>query len=291
MPRLTRRRLLAGACVGVAGAGVSAASYALWIEPDRLGVTRLALKLPDWPPDQPPIRVGQLTDLHCHSDRAVRLAGRAAAMLMAHEPDIVVLTGDYVTGHAEQWAEAVADALAPVADAPLGAYAVLGNHDYSTNSDPIIEREMSRLGIPVLRNEPVRVRGRENLWLIGVDSISTGRADAHVASIGVPEDAVRLMLVHEPDFADFADIRPALQLSGHSHGGQVRLPGLPVYSPPGARKYVMGYYRSAPHPVWVSRGVGTIGPPVRFRCPPEAVVLDLRSAQASAGGTASRVDP
>ena len=284
--RLTRRRALAAAA-GMAGAGLLSGAWAHWVEPNRLSLTRVRIRVPGWPAGRPPLRIGQLSDLHCNSGTSVDRARRAAAMLMAQQPDLVVLTGDFVTSHGEQWAEAAADAIAPVVAAPLGGFAVLGNHDYWTNSADVVAREVERLGIPVLRNEPARVRRLGNVWVLGVDSISTGRADAKVTSLGVPADAVRLMLVHEPDFADYAGVRVSLQISGHSHGGQIRLPGLPVYSPAGARKYHMGFYRTATHPLFVSRGIGMIGVPFRFRCPPEVVVLTLEGADSTPTGTAA----
>lgn len=252
-------------------------AQARWIDTERLTWTRRTLRLPGWPASQPPLRVGHLSDFHCDSFGAVKRAWRAAEMLMTARPDIVVLSGDFITSHGEQWAEATADALAATARAPLGVFAVLGNHDHWTESADILARELGRVGILVLRNEPARVRGRGNLWILGVDSIATGAADAKVASLGVPEDAVRILVVHEPDFVDYAAVHAAVQLSGHSHGGQVRAPFLPTYAPAGARKYHTGFYPRAPIPVFVTRGIGTVGIPLRFRCPPEVAVLTLVS--------------
>ena len=254
---------------GVAGA----AGYARWIEPNRIAMTRLNIGLPDWPRDQAPLRIGHLSDLHCDGDSADERARRAAAMLLAERPDVVFLTGDYVTSHGEQWAARCADALAPIASCPLGAFAVRGNHDWWTDSSEIVEREFRRIGIPVLSNSSARLRGRGNVWAVGVESLATGMEDIATALANVPERSVRLLLVHEPDFADQVTYPISLQFSGHSHGGQVRLPGLPAYSPDGARKYVSGYYENGPHPLFVTRGVGMIGLKLRFRCPPEAALL------------------
>ncbi|NUQ70997.1 MAG: metallophosphoesterase [Chthonomonadales bacterium] len=270
----SRRRLLSLLAAGTLTPPAGVLGYAHWIECRRLSITRLRIHLPRWPASRP-LRVGQISDLHCDSEAAEDLARRAVALLMSLQPDLVALTGDYITSHGETWAAVIADALAPVAAAPLGAYAVLGNHDYWTESAETVQQELQRIGIAVLRNEPARVRALDNTWIIGVDSISTGVADAKVASIGVPKDAVKLMLVHEPDFADFTESPMDLQLSGHSHGGQIRLPGLPVLTPQGARRYCMGYYRGKTHPLFVSRGIGTIGLPLRYRCPPEVALLTL----------------
>lgn len=264
---------------GTFTAGAGGLVYAWRIEPYRLSVTRQTLALAGWPEDEAPLTVGQLTDLHCDTFRAVLRARKATELLMSYRPDLVVLTGDYVTSHGEQWAEPMADAVARVAEAPLGAYAVLGNHDYWSNSAEVVRRELERVGVRLLENEAARVDGRGNTWIVGVRSIATGAADAKVASQGVPGGAIKVLLAHEPDFADHAGIDAVLQLSGHSHGGQIRLPFLPMWTPAGARRYQIGFYPQARVPVFVSRGIGTIGPPLRFRCPPEVVILTLTSAQ------------
>ncbi|NLH98655.1 MAG: metallophosphoesterase [Chthonomonadales bacterium] len=269
---MTRRRLLGSLAAGLSGvAGVGA--YARWIEPERIELTRRDLLLAGWPADLPPLRVGHLSDLHCDGDRALDRTRRAVLMLMAARPDIVFLTGDYVTSHGEQWAPRCIDALSPLAQAPLGAFAVRGNHDWWTGSSEIVEREFRRIGVPTLSNAAARVRGLGNVWVIGVESLATGTEDITKAVENVPSGAFRFLLVHEPDYADSVTAPVGLQLSGHSHGGQVRVPGLPAYTPYGARKYVSGYYETAPHPVFVTRGVGMIGVPLRFRCPPEAALL------------------
>jgi len=278
MARLSRRAFVVAWAGGIVAAAGAAGAYAWRIEPNRISLSRRTLPLPRWPEDEPPLKVGQLTDLHCDSFPSVLRARRAADLLMKQNPDLVVLTGDFVTSHGEQWAEPAADVLSQTARAPMGAFAVLGNHDYWSNSSEVLMRELGRIGVPVLQNEALPVPGRRNLWILGVKSIATGAADAKVAAIGVPENAVKILLAHEPDFVDFAGIKAVVQLSGHSHGGQVRIPFLPVWTPTGARKYHTGFYPHAPIPIYVSRGIGTIGPPLRFRCPPEATVLTLTAA-------------
>jgi len=208
---------------------------------------------------------------------------------MRERPDVVFLTGDYVTSHGEQWGRPCADALALTASAPCGAFAVLGNHDWWTGSSEIVTRELARVGIVTLSNSSARLRPAGNVWAVGVESLTTGRADIGAAIASLPRDAVRFLLVHEPDLADSAGVPVALQLSGHSHGGQIRFPGLPAHTPYGARKYVSGLYMDAPHPVFVTRGVGTIGLPVRFRCPPEVALLVVtHSAERQSQGARKR---
>ncbi len=269
-----RRRLIIGAGLALGG-GAGLAAYGRWIEPERVGLTRLRILLRDWPADQPPLRIGLLSDLHCDGDRAVHRARRAVELLMAARPDVVFLTGDYVTSHGEQWAPKCADVLAPVRSAPLGAYAVRGNHDWWTGSADIVERELGRIGVPTLSNSSARLAMPSDVRVIGVESLTTGKEDITAAVAHLPPNGVRFLLVHEPDFADRVTERVSLQLSGHSHGGQIRVPGLPAYTPYAARRYVMGYYDSGPHPIFVTRGVGMIGVPLRINCPPEAALLTV----------------
>jgi hypothetical protein len=283
MAHVTRRRFMASLLTAAGAAGIGGLGYGFGWEPDHLTVTRLTLSLSGWPQDEPPLLVGQLTDLHCCTEHSLERAQRAARLLMANRPEVVLLTGDFLTHEGTAWAERVADVLAITAAAPLGAFAVLGNHDHSSYSAEVLTRELGRVGIPVLRNQPARVAKRKKVWIVGVESIATRIADARVASIGVPDDAAKIMLIHEPDFADYAYVKVAIQLSGHSHGGQVRIPGLPAYSPPGAKKYRWGYYPQAPSPVFISRGVGTVGLPIRIACPPEVALLRLRSHNSATG--------
>jgi predicted MPP superfamily phosphohydrolase len=121
-------------------------------------------------------------------------------------------------------------------------------------------------------------RGGARLWLAGIDSVLGRTSDLQRALTGVPRDEPIILLAHEPDYADHAArFGIDLQLSGHSHGGQVRIPGVrPIYLPPMARKYYAGGYQVGALALYTTRGIGTIGVPFRFACPPEATVVVLR---------------
>jgi predicted MPP superfamily phosphohydrolase len=286
---ISRRRALAaiGAVVsGVAGTGV----YGHWIEPERIIVRRVPVSLTDWPADMPGLVIGHLSDLHCDSESALDRTHRAVRLLMAQSPRVVFLTGDFVTSHGEQWAPRCADALAPLASVPCGAYAVRGNHDWWTGSAEIVERELTRVGITFLSNSASRLRPLGNVWVAGVESLTTKRESDEAALAGVPEDAVRFLLVHEPDFADAVTQRVSLQLSGHSHGGQIRLFGRALHTPAGARKYISGVYHTDRHPLYVTNGVGMIGIPMRLGCPPEVscVIVTHGRRGGQSGTTAQR---
>jgi predicted MPP superfamily phosphohydrolase len=157
---------------------------------------------------------------------------------------------------------------------------VLGNHDHWT--DPAwVSSTAESYGVTMLSNSAQRLSDAENgLWLVGVDDIWVGAGDLERALGGVPEDSSKLLLVHEPDFADKAARSGIdLQLSGHSHGGQVRLPliGAPLL-PLWGRRYPIGLQKAQAMWVYTSRGLGLIEPAVRFNCRPEVTLLTLTRA-------------
>ena len=202
-------------------------------------------------------------------------------------PDMVVLTGDFVTGvygkpegpdrKSAQVAEPCAKVLSGLRSR-LGSVAVLGNHDVLTDPAFVTEALQSH-GIPVLRNgsRPIEQKS-ERLWVCGLDSLD-GRPRLDAAMRGIPSDEAMILLVHEPDFADTAAQYPVdLQLSGHSHGGQIWLPGIGApWLPPGARKYPRGQYRVGSMPLYTNIGLGTIRLPIRMNCPPEVTLVTLRA--------------
>jgi len=269
-----RRFLKTAATVAVAGLGTGA--YAAEWEPDHIEVVHRDVHLAGWPHSAAGLRVGQLSDLHCQSRAAVARTAQATRLLLAQKPDVVFLTGDYVSSqHGLGWAAACADALAPLARIGRGAFAVLGNHDWA--GPERVTRELTRVGFTVLRNRSAPLPGEPTVWVVGMDSRSHDAQDPIRALKCVPDGAVKLLLMHEPDYADEAPLGFALQLSGHSHAGQIRLPGLPLHCPKYGRKYPEGLRLAAHHPVYTTRGVGMMGPQMRLCCPPEVTVLTLYS--------------
>lgn len=201
----------------------------------------------------------------------------AVALLREERLDLVLLGGDYASETVRYIDRGmpVLDELAGMAR--LGAYAVLGNHDEQLGSHKVIEAFEAH-AIPLLRNEARAIPfNGAILWLVGIDDALAGHHDLDVAFRDVPPGAAAVALWHEPDWAEEAADRGAfLQLSGHTHGGQIRLPGRGALAlPPGGRRFDMGPYRVGAMMLYVSRGVGTYRPPLRFRCPPEITVFTL----------------
>lgn len=263
-----------------AGLGTAGAAYAFEVEPEQIGVERLTIPLERLPAAFDGLTVAQLSDLHLgpyvteeHIQTAVRLTNQLHA-------DLIVLTGDLVNS---SWRYIVpcTEIIGALA-APLGVYAVLGNHDYWVGFLNLMLDSLKRTGITVLRNQTVPLtRGRSTLYLVGIDDLWLELANLRRALERVPYNACKLALMHEPDFADVAaqaDID--LQLSGHSHGGQVRLPFLgPLILPRYGEKYPMGLARAGNFTqVYTTRGIGVLPPGVRFNCPPEITLVTLTAA-------------
>ncbi|MFP4055197.1 MAG: metallophosphoesterase, partial [Phycisphaerae bacterium] len=225
------------------------------------------------------LTISQLTDTHLglwisidRFSEMIRAANRT-------RPDVIILTGDLVS-RSDKITDAMGDALSKLA-APLGVYAVHGNHDYWTDVQAITH-QLRRGGVRVLMNEHVLLRrGRDVLPLVGLDDLWDGQPDLESAVAGLPGDSPRIVLEHNPDYAEQmpGDVRVDLMISGHTHGGQVRLPGdQPILLPVDHRKYAAGLVKGPHCPVYVSRGLGVIGPGVRFNCRPELPTLTLRKA-------------
>lgn len=270
-----------------AGAGVVAlGGYSTLFEPNHLVTKMVEIPIRNLPEALVGLRIAQISDIH-YGD----FLGRSHVEEVVHttnelHADLIVITGDFVTSggskrtlHGAVAAEPCAKVLAAL-HAPFGVLAVLGNHDVLSNP-AFITKVLEANGIRVLRNESVPIeRDGARLWLAGVDDVLGRGARVEETFRIVPKDEPVVALVHEPDFADvICKQRVDLQLSGHSHGGQVRIPflGAPVL-PEMARKYPLGWYRVGDMQLYTNPGVGVIELPIRFACPPEITAFTLRRA-------------
>jgi uncharacterized protein len=300
---VTRRGLLTGAGA-IALTGVSSAAYAVGIEPQRLQVTRYALASPRWS-GGPPIRIVALADLHaCDPWMSLPRIRDIVARANALDPDLIVLLGDYVEAlrfhpgiiDPAAWAGALAGLTAP-----LGVHAILGNHDWW--SDPSTQKgdgegtpraraALERVGIPVYENDAVRLeKNGRPFWIAGLgDQIAfmpavragrwpnAGLDDLPATLAKVPDGAPTILLAHEPDIFVKVPDTVALTLSGHTHGGQVRLFGYsPVVPSRYRNRYAYGLVREHTDLI-VSGGLGCSILPVRFGVPPEIVLVELSAA-------------
>jgi hypothetical protein len=259
-------------------------------EPHEIAVTQLDIKLKRLPTAFHNLRIAQLSDIHFSPFMTSHHLAHVVELMNAQKPDLVILTGDYVSvaisrgqkrARAEQ-AWPCGDVLRKI-DAPLGCFAVLGNHDYATNAEIVSEALSSTGRIQVLRNQSIALeRDGARLWLAGIDNVTRMHARPEEALRRVPGKECTIVAVHEPDFADEMAKYPVdFQLSGHSHGGQIRFPLVgALYLPPWAEKYPLGHYQIGELQLYTNRGIGVIEIPIRFMCPPEITLFTLKAPNA-----------
>jgi predicted MPP superfamily phosphohydrolase len=289
MPKhLTRRRFLQSlATMGAVGLG--GVTYLWQVEPRWLTLQEHDLPIATLPTAFDGLRIVQLSDIHIDPLYRYGYVARVVERVNALEPDVVVLTGDYVT----QDAGAAAPLAAMLAGlrAPLGTYAVLGNHDVWRSKRVAVRNGFVQAGIPMLENDHVVLaRAGQTLVVAGLDDGWGGRPSLRQALDAAP-DAPVILLLHEPDLVTRYQHEPRIvvQLSGHSHGGQVRIPGHgAIYLPRYAQQFDAGIYRVGN--TWLNTNVGLgmtsygiTTPPVRFNCPPEISVLTLRRQNPETG--------
>jgi len=280
IPTTRRQFLRAAAATGT----LAVVGDALLLAPNRPRIVRQEVFLPRWPERLNGFTVAVLSDFHYDPYFSIHPLRAAIAMLNRLRPDLIALAGDFVSVPLVGDETKAAFAAEPCArllrqmTAPHGLWAVMGNHDDATDAEHVTHALQAE-NIRVLANqsEPIEQDG-SRFWLAGVNDVISGTADLSKTMHGVPAGEPVILLAHEPDFADEASEYPIdLQLSGHSHGGQIRIPFLPpLYLPELAKKYVWGTYHVGPLTLHTSAGLGTIGIPMRLNCPPEVTVLTLR---------------
>jgi predicted MPP superfamily phosphohydrolase len=279
----TRRSFLKGTGVTAAGLALYSGEFAR----HELDIVERPIAINNLPTSFHGFRIVQFSDIHLDEYTEPFFLERIVRRVNVLAPDLVLLTGDFIThgaltfiagGHAlHRCAEILATLTAPQ------RCAVLGNHDVAF-SGPTVIKALTAHGTPVLVNQHLPVeRNGDRLWLCGVDDPGYSRPNLDLAIPAKPDGPVILM-AHEPDFADEVIAHPRghlvdFMLSGHSHGGQVRLPFLgPLILPPMGLKYPEGLYRFNKMQLYVNRGIGTVGLPFRLNCPPEITVITLNPA-------------
>lgn len=278
---ITRRRFILGS--GLSAAGL--AFYSGEIARHEVDIVENRVRITDLPSAFHGFRIAQLSDIHLDEFTEPFFLEHVVHKINALAPDLVLVTGDFVTrgsltfiaSHhaAYRCAEILSGLKAPQ------TYCVLGNHDVAVNA-PLVIGALRSSKIPVLVNEHIPIeRSGSRIWLCGADD-GTRRPDLNLTIPEAPDGPVLLML-HEPDLADSVIQHPRgkfvdLMLSGHSHGGQVRIPFYgPLILPPLGQRYVMGDFHFGKMQLYVNRGIGTVGLPFRFACPPELTIHTLQA--------------
>ncbi len=277
---ISRRQFLKLSGLALAsGVILSTTSLALANQSGELSVERVQLPVPGLPSAFEGLTIAQLSDIHLLPLTQPEFIRSVADVANSLHPDLILLTGDYV------WHDVGAmDELAPILaglQAREGVYGILGNHDYWLDVRAVKDG-FRQAQVPLLVNQHVVLsRGGQHLVLVGLDDGWAGHPDMERALEGAPRNALILLMLHEPDLADryVGRARIALQMSGHSHGGQVRIPGHgALVLPYLGRKYDMGLYQVGGSWVYTNRGLGEIDVPLRIHCAPELTLFTLTCA-------------
>lgn len=281
--KISRRKFLYTGAIVAGGAVVSADGFAESNDPE---IVRREITLKRLPRSFDGYTIAHLSDFHYeHRFSAVPIR-KSIQMVNGLRPDLIVLTGDFVTvpiferaRFLRQSAETAIPCAALLGQLQAPKFAIMGNHDAAANP-PLIIRALQDRGITVLRNASVPLeRGNGRIWLAGIDDLLRGTPRMDQTLQGIPPGETTILLAHEPDFADdAAHYAIDLQLSGHSHGGQIWIPviGAP-WLPPMSRRYPRGLYRVKDLTLYTNMGIGTIHAPIRLNCPPEVTLITLRS--------------
>jgi predicted MPP superfamily phosphohydrolase len=273
----TRRRFLNGLVAAPLVAVAATSAYASLIEPYHYWISETDVFIRDLPERFENFRLTQLTDIHHSRILGIDHVRQVVALAQQAKPDLFVLTGDYTTTY-RRFIEPCAEALGGL-NAPEGVWAVLGNHDHYTDPE-LTTRALRRRHIEVLDNASTRLqRGPDSLQLSGIDDWTWNATDWQRAFTGLSATIPTILLSHQPSVLDFEQTTSvALILSGHTHGGQVRLPGLgaPARFATKDLKYDRGLFRRGETQLYVSSGTGVIGLPFRLGVRPEIAVLRLK---------------
>jgi predicted MPP superfamily phosphohydrolase len=273
------------AIVGAATAFLLLGLWAFWLEPASLSVHRETVHIPKWHREHRGLRIAVLTDLHVGAPHTgLDKLKTVVARTNEERPDLIVILGDLViqnvVGGSFVAPELIAEALKDLR-APLGVAAVLGNHDWWLNGERVTAA-LQRAGVRVLENEAVRMeRDGQAFWVVGIADLWTRRPDIAGSLRQTDETNPVILITHNPDIFPDVPARVSLTLAGHTHGGQVNLPviGRPVVPSNFGQRYAFGHVVEEGRHLFVSGGIGTSIIPVRFRVPPEVVLLTLRGAE------------
>jgi predicted MPP superfamily phosphohydrolase len=266
---MKRRKFVKCALAGVPLSLAAAVGYARYCERHAVEVVTvpIALGLPK------PFSVALLSDIHFDPLFETGYLESVIARTNQLAPDMIVFAGDFVSHSLDRLADL--GGILSKATATFGKFAVLGNHDHWVGADQVV-LALESAGVTVLRNQSAAIPGCEPWYLTGLESFWCGKPDPSCIE-RLSDDARHILLAHEPDsFDELTDPRIALQLSGHTHGGQVRLPMLgAIQLPKWGKKYQAGMYERSGQKLYVNRGIGTVMRHYRLNCAPEISLLRL----------------
>lgn len=275
-----RRAFLRQGATVLAGAAFTGSAYGAFSR-DHFELTEIDIPVSNLPKEFDGFTVGLISDIHSSVFMTREQMAHYVAAVNSLNTDLVTVTGDFVNSTVDEvypFAEAFSELRAP-----SGVYGVLGNHDYYTRNVELVAREVGACGIRLLRNEHVPiVKGAGKIILAGIDDVGSNERAARLMDVSVRSSGdatTRILMCHRPYFFEQAETRKFdLTLSGHTHGGQIVFAriGTDVLAPARvASPYVAGIYTINESAMYVSRGIGTVGVPIRINCPPEITKIRL----------------
>ncbi|MCI0338660.1 MAG: metallophosphoesterase [Acidobacteria bacterium] len=276
----TRREVIKLSAASMATIGLGCLGYGSAVR-KNVEISRVEVRITNLPAEFNGLTIAQMSDIHHGPYTGLDYISHCVEIVNGMNADIVALTGDFTFG-GRRYLEPCAEVLKGL-KARVGLYAVLGNHDYYVGAGHVA-RALKNAGCDMLVDAQDRLEYHgARLWLLGVDDLLYGYTDVNRLMRDLPQDEPRIVLSHNPDFIEeFAVKRKQIDLmiSGHTHGGQIRLPliGAPQISSDYGQRYAIGLNHKGPMQVYTSRGIGTILLPTRFDCPPEIVLFTLRQA-------------
>ncbi|MDF1506784.1 metallophosphoesterase [Robertmurraya sp. DFI.2.37] len=286
MPKKVSRRSFLkrffGTLLTTVGLSVGGYTYAGRIEPKLLKINKYQISHLDIPVDFENIKIIQFSDTHLGFQYTLEQLQELVEEINNHKPDILFFTGDLLDEPNKYGEFERVISILKKLEAPFGKYAVYGNHDHGGYGTDIFKRIMEESGFTLLLNDSIKIEknAQSSIYLLGIDDAMLGRPDISAALANVPDEAYKILLSHAPDLADnAANFNIQLQLSGHSHGGQIQIPLLgALVKPPYGEKYYEGFYtvgEEKPLTLYVNRGLGTTRLPFRFLSVPELTIFTL----------------
>ncbi|WP_071395502.1 metallophosphoesterase [Bacillus tuaregi] len=287
--KITRRTFIKktiGALFALVAAGGGGYYYAREIEPRLLDINRHTIKHPLIPNSFNHFKMVQFSDTHLGFQYTIKQLDKLVDRINRLQPDIVFFTGDLMDEpNKYPNSEQIIPSLSNI-NAPFGKFAIYGNHDHGGYGTDIYKNIMDKSGFTLLQNsaQEIKLLDDSRIHLIGLDDAMLGKPDLAYATVGLPPDTYKILLAHEPDMAELAvDEGIHLQLSGHSHGGQVKIPFFgALVTPPYSELYYEGFYKIGEAQnlltLYVNRGLGTTRLPFRFLSKPELTLFTLKQA-------------
>lgn len=283
--KISRRSFLKktiGSLLTAAGLSAGGYFYAGRIEPELLAIHKQKISHYGIPQGFQDFRIIQFSDTHLGFQYSLEQLTKLVSKINTLKPDLLFFTGDLLDEPNKYTEVDKVIGILRKLQAPFGKFAVYGNHDHGGYGSDIYKNMMEQSGFTLLKNhsKQIKLGNKESIYVLGIDDAMLGRPDIQAALKNVPNDAYKILLSHAPDLADIAaGFNIQLQISGHSHGGQIKIPFFgALVKPPFAEKYYEGLYTigtEKPLTLYVNRGLGTTRLPFRFMSSPELTIYQL----------------